>query len=322
MQDKRQMQPCCQRGFKTMCGGQALIEGIMMRGLDKTSMAVRLPNGEIDVEKWDSGDLVHPKWYRKIPLVRGCVNMVESLIVGYKCLMKSAEKSIPDDEEEEEPSKFEQKIESIFGDKLFKIVGIIGTILGVVLALLLFMYVPMLIVKGISYLVPLGGWKTVIEGIIKIIIFILYLWGVSRLKDIRRTFEYHGAEHKSIACYEAGEELTVENIKKYRRFHPRCGTSFLLIVLVISILVFSVVTWNSMLIRILLKIALLPVVVGISYEIIRIAGRYDNIVTRIISAPGLWLQRLTTREPDASQIEVAIAALKEVLPEDRDVDRW
>ncbi|MBC5788384.1 MAG: DUF1385 domain-containing protein [Massilioclostridium sp.] len=294
----------------------------MMRGLDKTSMAVRLPNGEIDVEKWDSGDLVHPKWYRKIPLVRGCVNMVESLIVGYKCLMKSAEKSIPDDEEEEEPSKFEQKIESIFGDKLFKIVGTIGTILGVVLALLLFMYVPMLIVKGISYLVPLGGWKTVIEGIIKIIIFILYLWGVSRLKDIRRTFEYHGAEHKSIACYEAGEELTVENIKKYRRFHPRCGTSFLLIVLVISILVFSVVTWNSMLIRILLKIALLPVVVGISYEIIRIAGRYDNIVTRIISAPGLWLQRLTTREPDASQIEVAIAALKEVLPEDRDVDRW
>ncbi|WP_069986886.1 DUF1385 domain-containing protein [Massilioclostridium coli] len=308
--------------IKSKIGGQALIEGIMMRGLDKTSMAVRLPNGEIDVEKWDSGDLVHPKWYRKIPLVRGCVNMVESLIVGYKCLMKSAEKSIPDDEEEEEPSKFEQKIESIFGDKLFKIVGTIGTILGVVLALLLFMYVPMLIVKGISYLVPLGGWKTVIEGIIKIIIFILYLWGVSRLKDIRRTFEYHGAEHKSIACYEAGEELTVENIKKYRRFHPRCGTSFLLIVLVISILVFSVVTWNSMLIRILLKIALLPVVVGISYEIIRIAGRYDNIVTRIISAPGLWLQRLTTREPDASQIEVAIAALKEVLPEDRDVDRW
>ena len=308
--------------IKSKIGGQALIEGIMMRGLDKTSMAVRLPNGEIDVEKWDSGDLVHPKWYRKIPLVRGCVNMVESLIVGYKCLMKSAEKSIPDDEEEEEPSKFEQKIESIFGDKLFKIVGTIGTILGVVLALLLFMYVPMLIVKGISYLVPLGGWKTVIVGIIKIIIFILYLWGVSRLKDIRRTFEYHGAEHKSIACYEAGEELTVENIKKYRRFHPRCGTSFLLIVLVISILVFSVVTWNSMLIRILLKIALLPVVVGISYEIIRIAGRYDNIVTRIISAPGLWLQRLTTREPDASQIEVAIAALKEVLPEDRDVDRW
>lgn len=308
--------------IKSKIGGQALIEGIMMRGLDKTSMAVRLPNGEIDVEKWDSGDLVHPKWYRKIPLVRGCVNMVESLIVGYKCLMKSAEKSIPDDEEEEEPSKFEQKIESIFGDKLFKIVGTIGTILGVILALLLFMYVPMLIVKGISYLVPLGGWKTVIEGIIKIIIFILYLWGVSRLRDIRRTFEYHGAEHKSIACYEAGEELTVENIKKYRRFHPRCGTSFLLIVLVISILVFSVVTWNSMLIRILLKIALLPVVVGISYEIIRIAGRYDNIVTRIISAPGLWLQRLTTREPDASQIEVAIAALKEVLPEDRDVDRW
>ena len=294
----------------------------MMRGLDQTSMAVRLPNGEIDVEKWDSGDLVHPKWYRKIPLVRGCVNMVESLIVGYKCLMKSAEKSIPDDEEEEELSKFEQKIESIFGDKLFKIVGTIGTILGVVLALLLFMYVPMLIVKGFSYLVPLGGWKTVIEGVIKIAIFILYLWGVSRLKDIRRTFEYHGAEHKSIACYEAGEELTVENIKKYRRFHPRCGTSFLLIVLVISILVFSVVTWNSMLIRILLKIALLPVVVGISYEIIRIAGRYDNIVTRIISAPGLWLQRLTTREPDASQIEVAIAALEVVLPENRDVDRW
>ena len=161
-----------------------------------------------------------------------------------------------------------------------------------------------------------------VEGIIKIVIFILYLALVSRMKEIRRVFEYHGAEHKSIACYEAGEELTVENVRKHTRFHPRCGTSFILIVLVIGIIVFSVVTWDNLAVRMILKLALLPVVMGIAYEIIKLAGRYDNPVTRIVSAPGLWLQRLTTSEPDDSQIEVAIAALTEVLPQNKEEDRW
>lgn len=308
--------------IKSKIGGQALIESIMMRGLDKMSMASRMPDGSIDVETWKAGDLVHPKWYRKIPLVRGCVNMVESLVVGFKCMMKSAEKTMAEEEEEYQPGKIEQWIEDKLGDKLFNILGIIGTIVGVVLAIFLFMYLPMLAVRGLSLLVPLGGWKTVIEGVLKIAIFVAYLALVSRMKEIKRTFEYHGAEHKTIACYEAGDELTVENVKKHVRFHPRCGTSFILIVLIISILMFSVVTWDQLWLRIVLKFALLPVVVGISYEIIKLAGRYDNIVTRIISAPGLWLQRLTTNEPDDSQIEVAIAALNEVIPKNREEDRW
>lgn len=309
---------------KSKIGGQALIEGIMMRGLDKTSMAVRVPSGEIDIETWGAGSLVHPKWYRRVPIVRGVVNMVESLVLGYKCLMKSAEKAGLDDGEDEEyePSKFEKFVEEKFGDHLFKIIGTIGMVLGVAIALLLFMYIPALAVKGLNHLVALGGFKTLVEGVIKIAIFVGYLALVSKMKDIRRTFEYHGAEHKSIACYEAGEELTVENVRKHRRFHPRCGTSFLLIVLIISIIIFSVVTWDNLFIRIGLKVILLPVVVGISYEIIKLAGRHDNVVTRIISAPGLWLQRLTTREPDASQIEVAIAALNEVLPENKEDDQW
>ena len=161
-----------------------------------------------------------------------------------------------------------------------------------------------------------------VEGVIKIVIFLCYLAAVSRMEDIRRVFCYHGGEHKTIACYEAGDELTVENVRKYTRFHPRCGTSFLLIVLVISILVTSVVTWNSLLVRVVLKIALLPVVVGIAYEIIKLAGRYDNWATRIISAPGLWLQRLTTNEPDDGQIECAIAAMEPCIPEDQKNDRW
>ena len=160
------------------------------------------------------------------------------------------------------------------------------------------------------------------EGVIKILIFLLYLFLVTRMKDIRRVFEYHGGEHKSIACYEAMEELTVENVRKHTRFHPRCGTSFMLLVLIISILVTSVVTWDSLLIRVLLKVALLPVVVGISYELIKYAGRHDNLATKIISAPGLWLQRLTAFEPDDSQMEVAITALKAVIPAEAGADKW
>lgn len=220
------------------------------------------------------------------------------------------------------PSKFDLWLEKHLGEHMMKIVGVVAMVFGVALALVLFMFLPALAVKGIQLLFDPGIFKSLIEGLIKIIIFVLYLALVSRMKEIKRVFGYHGAEHKSIACYEAGEELTVENVRKHTRFHPRCGTSFILIVLVIGILVFSVVTWSSLWMRVVLKLALLPVVMGVAYEIIKLAGRYDNVVTRIISAPGLWLQRLTTNEPDDSQIEVAITALTAVLPDNKEEDQW
>lgn len=305
---------------KSKIGGQALIEGVMMRGLDKVSMAVRIPNGEIDIESWKVDSIVHPKWYRKIPILRGVVNLISSLILGYKCLMKSAQKAgIYEDDNESEPGFVEQKL----GDKIFKVASIIGTVLGFAAAIILFMFLPSLIVKMINNFLNLNSFgKALIEGLIKIIIFIGYLFVISMLSDIKRTFEYHGAEHKTISCYEADYELTPENVKKFTRFHPRCGTSFLLIVLIISIIVFSVVTWDNLFMRVVLKIILLPIVIGLAYELIRIAGKYDNIFTKIISAPGLWLQRLTTREPDVKEIEVAIAAFNEVMPENKEEDKW
>lgn len=304
---------------KSKIGGQALIEGIMMRGIDKASMAVRKPDSEIDLEVWD---LKKPAIYNKIPFVRGIFNFIESMTMGYKCLSKSAQKAGIEEDENYEPTKFEKWLDDKLGDKLMGVVTAIGTVLGVVFSLLLFMYLPSLLVKGLDILVPIGGFKALIEGIIKITIFIIYLYLVSRMKDIRRVFEYHGAEHKTIFCYEKELPLTVENVKKQIRFHPRCGTSFIIIVLIISILIFSVVTWSTIWMRTLIKLALLPFVVGISYELLKIAGRYDNIATRIISFPGLKLQRLTTREPDDSQIEVAIAAMEAVIPENREDDEW
>lgn len=313
--------------IKSKVGGQALIEGVMMRGIDKVSMAVRKENGEIVKESWAVTSLKDKKWFCKVPFIRGLFNMVDSLMTGYKALMKSA--SYIDLEEEEQPSKLEQKLMEKFGDKLIGIISGIGMVFGVVIALVLFMYLPALAVKGVGYLTnmlwgfsDLGVFRSVIEGVIKICIFVVYLALVSQMKDIKRVFMYHGAEHKSIACYEAGEELTVENARRYTRFHPRCGTSFILIVLIISIIASMFVTWNNLVIRVVLKMLMLPIVVGIAYEFIRLAGKYDNIVTRIISAPGLWLQRLTTREPEDSMLEVAIAALEDALPENREEDRW
>ena len=309
---------------KSKIGGQALIEGVMMRGIDSVSMAVRTQSGEIVTDGWDIGSLAKPKWYRRIIILRGVINFVESMVLGYRCLMKSADMSgFVDFEEQEEPSPFEKKLEKLFGKHLVSIIMIIGTVLGVALALVLFMYVPSLIVSLINKIVGMPTiLRTLIEGIIKISVFVSYLAIVSRLKDIKRVYQYHGAEHKVIACYEAGEEITPENAQKFTRFHPRCGTSFILIVLVVSILVFSVVSWNSVLLRTIIKIGLTPIVIGIAYEIIRLAGRYTNLCTKIISSPGLLLQRLTTNEPDKSQIEVAIAALTPVIPDDISQDNW
>lgn len=306
---------------KSRIGGQALIEGVMMKGIYTSAMACRLPDGTIDVETWEEKNGKNAPWYRKTPFIRGIFNFVSSLIDGYRCLMKSADKQMTDDGEEE-LSKLDKWINEHFGEKIMSVVSVISVVFSLVICLFLFKFLPMWISGFLKKFIDSAVILTITEGIIKIGIFVGYLAVTALMKDIKRTYEYHGAEHKTIACYEAGEELTVENVKKYTRFHPRCGTSFIFISLFISIFVFCFITWSNMWARMALQIVLLPVIIGISYELIRIAGRYDNIFTKIISAPGLRLQRLTTREPDADEIEVAIAAIKPCIPENREEDQW
>lgn len=306
---------------KSRIGGQALIEGVMMKGIYTSAMACRLPDGTIDVETWEEKNGKNAPWYRKTPFIRGIFNFVSSLIDGYRCLMKSADKQMTEDSDEE-LSKLDKWINEHFGEKIMSIVSVISVIFSLVICIFLFKFLPMWISGFLKKFISSTIILTIIEGIIKIGIFVGYLAVTALMKDIKRTYEYHGAEHKTIACYEAGEELTVENVKKYTRFHPRCGTSFIFISLFISIFVFCFITWSNMWARMALQIVLLPVIIGISYELIRLAGKYDNIFTKIISAPGLRLQRLTTREPDGSEIEVAIAAIKPCIPENREEDQW
>lgn len=303
---------------KTSIGGQALIEGIMMRGPVLTSMATRMPDGSIDVETWNTHKGSKTPWTRKTPFIRGIFNMVDSMVVGYHCLMKSAEKAGV----EEEPTKFDKWLEKKLGHNIMKVLGGFAAVLGVALAAVLFIFIPTGLSSLLKPLIGTGVGLSLIEGLIKVIILVGYMWLCSRMKDIRRVFEYHGAEHKSIACYEAGLPLTVENVRPQRRLHPRCGTSFLFLVVFISIIIGSFISWDNPAIRMLLKLLLIPVVVGISYELIKLAGRSDGIFTRIISAPGMWLQHITTCEPDDGQIECAIAALTAVIPEDENADRW
>lgn len=302
---------------KTSIGGSALIEGVMMRGPHTTAMAVRKPDGALDISEWETERGPKP-WYKKTPIIRGVFNFFDSMVISYKCLMKSAEIAGFEDE----PGGFEKKLMEWFGENFSKVLGGVASVLGSLLAVALFMVLPTFLIGLIRPFIAARLLLSLIEAIVKIGIFLLYLFVVSRMQEIRRVFEYHGAEHKTIACYEAGDELTPENVAKYSRFHPRCGTSFILIVLVVSALVFSFVTWNNLIVRIALKLVCLPLVVGIAYEIIKLAGRYNTLCTRIISAPGLLLQRLTTSEPDTMQIEAAIAAMKPCIPADQQDDRW
>ena len=296
---------------KSRIGGQALIEGIMMSGVKKGAMACRLPNGEIDVEIWDKNPVT--AWYRKTPLVRGIFNFISSMKDGYQCLMKSAEKQM-DDEEAEEDEKL--------SDKAMGAIMSVAMVLGLVVAVGLFVFLPKWIVNFFDVLTVNRFVRSFSEGIIKIVVFIAYLASTAMMKDIKRTYEYHGAEHKTIACFEAGLELNVANVKKQTRFHPRCGTSFIFITLIISILVMCLIPFTVVWQRVVSSIILLPLMLGISYELIRIAGRYDNLFTKIISAPGLYIQRLTTKEPDDSEIECAIAAIKPCIPENLEEDKW
>ncbi len=300
-------------------GGQAVLEGVMMKGKDKYSIAVRREDGSISLSENYHKSIRQKSRFLRIPIIRGIVGFVESMILSFKTLSVSAEQYGGLDEIEPE-TRFEKWIKRKFGDKFMNFIMGISLVLGIILAVGLFMYLPAKAVMLIEWLIKknLGIWRSTVEGVIKIIIFVSYLLLVSLMKDIRRTFEYHGAEHKSIFCYESGEELTVENVKKHKRFHPRCGTSFIFVILIISILINSLpfIPWSNTLLRTLIKLSMLPLIVGIGFEFIIFAGKHDNIITKILSAPGLWMQRITTREPDDEQIECAIIALKSALPDE------
>ncbi len=298
--------------FKSKIGGQALIEGIMMLGPNTGAMACRLPDGTIDLETWEENNGKKAPWYKKTPLVRGCVSFVTSLVKGYKYMMKSAEKQLTEEEKAEEENS----------SAFYNVFMGIGMVLGIVLAVGLFVFLPKWIADLIPVLRDTRILRSVSEGILKIAIFVSYMALVGLMKDIKRQYMYHGAEHKTIACHEAELPLTVENVRKQTRFHKRCGTSFIFIVLIVSIFVMCFVPSMDKWIRMLVSLGLLPLVVGISYEFIRLAGNKDNFFTRILSAPGLAMQRLTTREPDDSMIEIAIAALTPCIPEDKEEDKW
>lgn len=361
----------CRR--KTSIGGQALIEGIMMRGPKMTAMAVRNTSGEIVIEEFETKGVKRPKICR-LPLIRGVFGYIDSMTLGYKCLMRSAEISGLEDLVEEKPKKEKKKSKAKKSEEntsitevneqvsdteaanrsdspknseeeekmpawVMTLTMVVSVILGLVLALGLFIFLPSflfdLAARYIDFLTghhPIADSliKSAFEGVLRVLLLVGYMGAIALMKDIRRTFMFHGAEHKTIFCYEAGLDLTVENVRAQRRFHPRCGTSFLILMVLVSIFVSFFIDPITIAItgdvlptifRVLLKLLLIPIIVGIGYELIKFAGRHDNIVTRIISLPGVWLQHITVFEPTDDMIECAIAAVKRVIPDDQS-DNW
>lgn len=325
---------CCEK-FKTMIGGQALIEGIMMRGPEKDAVVIRGKDGltvEVNPRKINP-----PGSYKNLPFLRGIFTFFDSQVTGVKALMRSAD--LAPEEYQEEPSKFDIWLEKKLGNEKFQqaIIGI-AVALGLGMSIGLFFLLPMVIGGFFDRWIDNTLTLNLVEGLIRMVIFMAYMLLVSRMNEMKRVFAYHGAEHKTIRCYEAGLPLTVDNVKVQTRLHPRCGTSFLLVVMVISILVFSIAssgllavfpgleairgTLGYRLLMIVFKLMLLPVVVGVTYEINRWCGRNDNGLTKVLSAPGMWMQNFTTNEPDDSMIEVAIKAVEAVLPEQEGADRW
>ena len=315
---------------KTSIGGQALIEGIMMRGPKGTAMSVRMPDGTIETELEEYTPLKNKYKILGVPIIRGIAGFAESMITGYKYLMKSADMAMTEEEKEEDMSKLDKWLSEHLSDKMMTVVTGVSSILGVVLAMLIFLYLPIetvdLFDNYILKSVDISKYHPLIEGVMRIIIFILYMYLVSKMSMIKRVFMYHGAEHKAIFCYENGLDLTVDNIRKMSRFHPRCGTAFMFVMLILSMIVsFSLVlifpglaTINKAL-WMLIKIAILPVVMGLGYEFIKYAGKHDNVLVKILSYPGLLMQRITTVEPTDDIIEVAIESIKAVItdnPED------
>ena len=328
---------CCNEKFRTTIGGQALIEGIMMRGPEKDAIVVRGKDGltvEVNPRKvYKPGSF--PTW----PLIRGAVNFFDAQVTGVKALMRSADLAPEEYTQEEQPSKLDLWLEKKLGNEKFQqfVIGF-AVFLGLAMSIGLFFLLPMIIGGFFDRWVTGNLGINLLEGLIRIIIFMVYMIVVSRMDEMKRVFSYHGAEHKTIRCYEAGLPLTVENVKMQTRLHPRCGTSFLLVVMVISILVFSVASTallnalpglaamkGTMVYRLLMmafKLLLLPLIVAVTYEINRWAGKHDNRFTRILTAPGMWMQNFTTYEPDDAMIEVGIEAVKAVLPEEEGADRW
>ena len=331
---KKENQACCEK-FKTMIGGQALIEGIMMRGPKKDAIVVRNSDGlTLEVSDRKVND---PKSFKSWPFFRGIFNFFDSQVVGVKALLRSAD--LAPEEYAEEPSKLDQWLEEKLGNEKFqKVIVGLAVALGMGMSIGLFFLLPMVISGFFDNWIHNLLTLNLVEGIIRMVIFMAYMLLISRMNEMKRVFAYHGAEHKTIRCYEAGLPLTVDNVRPMTRLHPRCGTSFLLVVMVISILVFSVAstalltavpaleairgTFGYRLLMVVFKLLLLPIVVGITYEINRWCGRKDNAFTRALSAPGMWMQNFTTNEPDDSMIEVAIAAVQAVMPEEEGADRW
>ena len=305
--------------FRTSVGGPALMEGIMMRGPEKIACAVRRPDGAFDL----TSEPVHTRWYNKVPLLRGVCNMVQNLVTGYKYLSHSADIALTEEEQEAEQTKFDRWVEEHTGPRFQSFLMAAAALLGVALAVFLFLFLPTFFTGLLGRFIALGRWpRVILEALIKLALFLCYMALVSRTREIHRMFQYHGAEHKTIACYEAGLPLTVENIRTCTRFHPRCGTSFLILVLLISIVLYAVLPWTSTGLRVLYKLAMLPLLVGISYEALKWAGRSHSPLARAVAQPGLWLQRLTVFEPEDDMIEIAIAAVTPVLPATPEQAAW
>ena len=291
-------------------GGQAVLEGVMMKNKEKYAVAVRKPDGEIEVEVETYQGLAHGSKFKELPFIRGIFNFLDSLILGTKALNYSASFY---EEEDDKETKFDKAMDKMSGGNGEKLLSGIVTAISVVLAVGIFIVLPYFISSLFESFIRNRSLMAIIEGVIRIALFILYVWGISAMKDIRRLYQYHGAEHKCINCIEKGRPLTVHNVMRSSRLHKRCGTSFIFFVMLVSIVLFFFIQVDNMAEKVILRILLMPVVAGISYEIIRLAGRTDNIFIKILSAPGMWIQRMTTREPDESMAEVAIASVEAVF---------
>ena len=299
-------------------GGQAVIEGVMMRGKSMYCMAVRnVSTKEISVEKNKFKSLGNRSKFLKLPFIRGIASFVDSLVLGMKIIMRSATLAGLDEGQQEEKSKLDIWLENKFGEKLTDYIIYFSVFVSIILSIGIFMVLPVWISSFFTKIFNVSLWGIgVIEGIVRILIFLGYILLISKMKDVQRLFKYHGAEHKTINCFESGDELTVENVRKHTRLHKRCGTSFLIIVMIVSMIVFMFLRTDNVTLRVLSRIILVPLIAGISYEIIKLAGKCDNIFVKIISAPGMALQKVTTKEPEDEMIETAILSLKGVLEEE------
>ncbi|QUH19117.1 DUF1385 domain-containing protein [Alkaliphilus sp. B6464] len=306
----------------TSIGGQALIEGVMMKGPKDIAIAVRTPDNQITVKKEPVTGIVEKYKLNKIPFLRGGIALIDSMVLGVRSLNYAADIAMPEEETSEESSKLEGFLERIFKDKLNDVLIYFSVFVALLISVAVFVLGPTLLTGALKNVITTTLGLNLIEGILRLSLFVGYIAIISKMEDIKRVFQYHGAEHKTIYCYENGEDLTVENVRKYSTLHPRCGTSFLFIVMMVSMILFSIIGWSDPITRVVSRLILMPVVAGISYEIIRIAGKSQSALMSIVSYPGMAMQKLTTIEPDDGQIEVAIEALKNVLVEDGDAALW